>query len=487
MCNSSYSSLHERLRVGSTRLSVRCATWLAFVFALLASASDAHAQVDVAVQGESVTSEQGGVVEIRVTLQAPWLAWLGPIEVTAESSNAAEGTVSAPLRLDQTTRSGVLRVTGANDREIDGDVAYRVDVVARWKRRPFSITLRRASFPFVNRDDERDEPAQLEALPMPPACNRSYPTGVSADGATVLGYCVYDDGYDIRYATAWRWTVAGGLVAFGGDMSEAYALSPNGQLALGSVLRDHVRVYGLFRADQSFEPIEVAPPWESIAARVVLDDGSVWGSCREPGSGEGTSCRWTGPDAVTALFGSEVNAADAGGHYGGLLHLPLDPGAEYQATFDGAALPFPAGAICPACEAETRAFSESGATVVGVVHAPQLGHEGDYGFVYSADEGMSYLEDLEGGLALSQASTVSRDGQVIAGSGYDEEGAQAVVWLERAPLVLADVLAEHAVSIPPGYALRRVVYTSADGRVLVGQGARGGNVEAFRAVLPNVP
>jgi probable HAF family extracellular repeat protein len=86
----------------------------------------------------------------------------------------------------------------------------------------------------------------------------------------------------------------------------------------------------------------------------------------------------------------------------------------------------------------------------------------------------------------SGAFAVSRDGRVVAGFGTDETGQHAVVWVERVPTRLDDLLLDADGTLPDGIRLLEVRAVSADGRIFAGNAINShGAPEAFRIVLPS--
>jgi uncharacterized membrane protein len=97
------------------------------------------------------------------------------------------------------------------------------------------------------------------------------------------------------------------------------------------------------------------------------------------------------------------------------------------------------------------------------------------------------LGDLPGGAVLGDALAVSADGSVIVGSGETAAGAEAFVWTSDSGMQrLWDVLVSNGVN-PATSGWTRLLDATAisyDGNTIVGSGLRGGNTEAFIAVIP---
>lgn len=466
----------------------------------VSAACGAVPKVDVIPQGETVTSESGTSVSLTVSLARRPLA---PVDVYAKSANEAEGTPSGALHFDlkNWNQPQTLRVTGVDDALRDGDIAYDVSVYARSARRPEGEPSLVATLHFVNRDDDV---ARFFALgDLPGGEQASYATSVSAAGDVVVGWSV-----DAAGDQAVRWTPVHGLVGLGGPSSRAQGVSPDGSFAVGSVSDSSFgrpRGAARFRADAPFElltttpdPRGVPPMLLTVEGTVVLNDGRVYGNCIQYAAyNEPLGCRYDDPDHLVQLPGiSLIYAADATGRYAGTANAERHAPFNTHAVYSERPLPYPAdiGSTCApyvGCLAAARAFSADGALVVGTSSIPASGATPasatlfQTALVYTAAEGTVRLPDLEGGEQASGAYAVSADGRTIAGFGSDERGQQAVLWRERTPRALEDVVLEAGGEIPDGFTLHEVRALSTDGRVLVGNGSNAaGNPEAFRVVLP---
>jgi uncharacterized membrane protein len=111
----------------------------------------------------------------------------------------------------------------------------------------------------------------------------------------------------------------------------------------------------------------------------------------------------------------------------------------------------------------------------------------DAAFVYTQAEGMLRLDDLAAGDDASGAYAIDASGRIIAGFGSDATGKQALIWVDRKPVALMQLLVESGGSVPDGWSLLEVRAMSADGRRLVGNATNAeGNPEGFRVALPSV-
>ncbi len=472
--------------------------WLCVL--MLLAACKAVPRVEVELGDETSTSESGGRFEIRLKLaQKP----RGVISVYAVSSDQSEGRPSDAVLFDvhDWDRPQTLTVTGVDDDDEDGDVSYRVALYERSSLRGNAPILI-ATIELVNRDDEI---ARFDALGDLAGGERaSQAADVSTTGDVVVGWSVDEDGDQ-----AVRWTLASGLEALGGTASRANAVSPDGLRVVGSVAEpsyEKGRAAVQWHGSEPYQVLEGPrqPPDGPISlmvveGRAVLDDGRVFGTCIQYGAyGEPLACRFQAPHEVQVFFVGHVFAADAAGDFAGTLHSERHAPFHSFADYDQLRLPYPDGVTCDVnagCLAEARDFSDAGALIVGTSHVPLPGSAGgaasplfDIAFTFDPERGALSLPDLEGGELRSGAYAVSADGAIIAGFGSDAQGQHALVWLERTPVPLADLVRDARGAIPDGFELLEVRALSADGRTFVGNGRNAqGAPEGFRVVLPHAP
>jgi uncharacterized membrane protein len=337
---------------------------------------------------------------------------------------------------------------------------------------------------------------------VPGGDSASYATDVDAKGETVVGYSRNADG-DV----AVRWTLENGLQPLGGAASRARGISPNGKIIVGSIAKPD---YQLGRAGVIFDLMTgprvltmatmqpEQPPLFLVTDGVVpLDNGQVYATCIQYGAyGDPEACRWTAPATVDLLTGSLLYAADASNTFAG-TRLPGHHGGPYGsvAFIDSTELGYPAGSTCLVphqCRSEARAFSADHSVVVGTSSVPALGMTNgtlyDTAFVYTAAEGTLRLPDLAGGDEASGAYSVSADGRVIGGFGSDADGRRAVLWIDRVPRALDELMHHFGGSPPSGWVLLDVQAMSSDARTLVGNALNAsGQPEAFRVTLQRAP
>jgi uncharacterized membrane protein len=231
---------------------------------------------------------------------------------------------------------------------------------------------------------------------------------------------------------------------------------------------------------------------------VVQDDGRTFGTCIQYGAyGEPIACKYDpATSALTNLVGSFVRAASLDGHYVGSANAERHAPFSSQAIYDGSALGYPVDAYCATnsgCLADARDFV-SDSLIVGTSSIPPPGVVGSTAvlvptaFFYTKSEGVVRLPDLPGGADAGGAYAVSADGRLIVGFGTDERGQQAVVWRDRVPCALEDLILNAGGTVPAGFTLADVRALSTDARVLAGNGTDDqGHPSGYRVVLPHAP
>lgn len=467
---------------------------------LALGACGAFPNVHVETSGGAVTSEKGEGVEIVISLtQAP----AGALTVYAVSSDDSEGRTSPPVQFDASNwrESRIIHIAGVDDTLDDGDTAFDVSVYARaaWRSEDPDRVVK--TFRLTNRDDDG---ASFEGLgDLLGGESASYVTDVSASGEVVVGWSQGPQGEQ-----ATRWTQRDGLQALGGRQGRAQAISPDGELIVGSIAEPSYeggRAGVLWRGNAPFELlVDPADPESQrtllrlVDGKVILDDARVFGTCLEAGAADDPlACRFDPSGTVTIYDHGHVLAANRAGTIAGTRTSLHSEPFHSHATCNGSVLPYADGADCtsPAtgCLGEARDFALGGARIVGTSRVPEPGvsleaEPGllDTGFVYSPATGALSLPNLDFGLAATGAYAISGDGRVIAGFGTDDRGQEAVVWVEGAPERVEDILLRAGGSLPEGWQLFEVTAISSDRRTLAGNGSNPeGAPEGFRIVLAN--
>lgn len=487
------------------RILPACAHKLAGVsiLALGLEACGAVPRVSVEMEQRPVTSEEATSVELSVALsRRP----SGVISVEAVSSNEAEGRVSDAVRFDARNwqEPQIIRVTGQDDLEDDGDVPYDVTLYATSSKQPDLPPRLVKVVHLINLDDEV---ARFDALDdLPGGEFASYVSDLSASGAIVVGWSVSSEG-DV----AIRWTPRGGLQALGGQDGQAHTVSPNGEWIAGSVAASDPpssaqgRAAVRWQSDGSYERLRSAPaspgnPQDAFSlteGSVALDDGRVFTTCFQLGVFFAIGCRFDAPGQVSPIA-AQAFGADADNNYAGRLNgNRYDPFVHM--VFNQTRLPYVSPACLPptGCTGEARDFADDHSVIVGTSQVPSVGADPnasgaplfDTGWVYSEANGAQRLPDLEGGDEATGAFAVSRDGRIAVGFGTDEGGRQAVIWIdEAAPVPIADLLRDQDGELPEGWTLLEVRALSSDSRTFAGNAINpAGRPEGFRIVLQASP
>jgi probable HAF family extracellular repeat protein len=232
----------------------------------------------------------------------------------------------------------------------------------------------------------------------------------------------------------------------------------------------------------------------------ATNTGDVFATCIQYGAyGDPFACRYHA-NVTMDLLGTFIPfAGEQDGSYAGTL-LPGRHGGPFAsvAVFNGTKLGYPSDTTCfepHGCRSEARAFSADRGVVVGTALVPVAGTGTvigpplfETGFVYTPAEGMLRLPDVAGGDAVSAAYAISADGRVIGGAGTTDAGRRALLWVDRAPVLLTDALHAAGASAPPGWTLLDVQAISDNGRVYAGNATNAaGYPEAFRIVFAAVP
>ncbi len=462
-------------------------------------------EVTIQATGATLTSEDGDDVAVSISLAEPPPA---RVTVQAVSSDVGEGQVSGAVTFDRQNWNTpqTITVSGVDDAERDGDGPYDVTFSLRTSQRPGLPPVTLKVLHFVNVDDDSASFAGLGDLPG--GAVASYASDVSDSGDVVVGWSVGDSGDE-----AVRWTSGAGLEPLGGAPSRAHGVSSDGSLIVGFVPAVGTGYLtgttgALWRGTGGYEPlIEPAPPpdqgppalFQVVDGVAVVDDGRVFGICHQYGAyGEAIGCVYADQTIDILPGASTISAADSGGNYAGALNPERHAGGVFgpNAVYDGSQLGYPPGSYCGpnvGCSSVAQAFSVGGAVIAGTSSAPPPSPEGqlvtsplvERAFLYTNAEQFVVLPDLEGGDDASGAYAVDASGRLIAGFGRDADGTHAVVWIDRVPIALEQLVAEAGGDIPDGWELTEVRAMSPDARTFVGNGVNpDGKPEGFRVILP---
>jgi probable HAF family extracellular repeat protein len=224
-------------------------------------------------------------------------------------------------------------------------------------------------------------------------------TSVSADGSVVVG---------VSDADGFRWTATGGTTSIPGFLAQA--VSADGSVVVGSSAEEAAR-------------------WTDASGIVLLGD--------LPGGRAESSAEATSKDgSVVVGRGSSSNAE--GFHWtaaNGMVGLGDLPGGVFFSA--------------------ATAISADGLVVAGNTHSAS----GNEAFIWTAGGGMVGLGDIEGGGFASLVHDISADGSTVVGSGY-VNSSQAMLWTAAGGMVSLGLL--------PGSDWSISTAVSGDGSVVVG-------------------
>lgn len=264
----------------------------------------------------------------------------------------------------------------------------------------------------------RASAASFQGLGFLPDGTRSMSHGISADGSTVVGYCIQDG------TKAYRWTAQTGMqglgVLPGAYGSLARAVSADGSTVVGDSGDEAFR----WRVGGGMEGLGFLPDYAASYARAVSADGlTVVGSSttHDPeGSFYGQAFRWTVSGGMEGL---------------GWISEPPDPGVSAMA----------------------KGVSADGSIICG--YESEAGGIVRRAFRWTEVEGMVPLD-------FAEALAISADGSAIAGQ---KSRSESVRWTEQEGIVELGLL--------PGKTFSRAIDISADGSIVVG--LAGWDAEAF--------
>jgi len=222
--------------------------------------------------------------------------------------------------------------------------------------------------------------------------------------------------------------------------------------------------------DAQFIPI-TGPDDLIYAGTAVNEDGTVvLGARYDPMGMRSRAFIWTRPTGVQFLApdSAEFSLEQAGGLSSDGLVIAgsgRTAAGELTRAFRWTAEDGPYWLGCPCTFSHSEAFgiSADGSVIAGVGRLLD-GHE--EAVRWTAEDGLVALGDLAGGSTTSEATAVSRDGQVIVGHSSSEAsgngGSEAFLWTEAGGMVgLGD--------LPGGEFWSRALAVSGNGSVVVGE------------------
>ncbi len=275
----------------------------------------------------------------------------------------------------------------------------------------------------------------------PPFAESMAFTDVSGDGGTMVGTVRATMSGDLNLL-AFRYTAAGGFVYLPdiGPSSEPEVTGVEAIARGGSV------VVGAGRIDRRTHPVI----WDSTGMVRNLDP---------------VSSPLAAASAVSA-DGSLVAGFTQGAGF-------IWDAVNGRRPLAGAA----SGGLMP------RAMSDAGDVVVGATF-------GQAAWVWSAEDGVTYIPAAGGGFAVGAALGVSADGGTVVGgmpfNYFGNNGASAFVWTRSAgTYYIGDILGDAGIDMT-GWLLLSAADVSADGRHMVGEGINpAGERESWYAYIPD--
>jgi len=297
----------------------------------------------------------------------------------------------------------------------------------------------------------------LEGLGTLPGGEGSWAFGASRDGLVIAGGACEAE---CLSAQPFRWEYPGPIQGLGylpgNTYAYGYAISDDGAVIVGFGMDQFYDTYPIrWSADQGIVALERFPGGAAAYAHAASADGSVIGGRGWDDEGREQAARW---------------AADGSIHGLGFLN---DPGDEEVSL---------ATAVTP-----------DGSVIVGMAHGAEGRSHVYQGFTWTQAGGMRPLGTTgpHGPLASTCALDVSADASVIVGAWGGPrgtgEGSQAAIWLQGVGwLDLATWLVdEHGLDEVLGWTLREATAISDDGTVIAGWGVSPGlRDQGFVVTLP---
>jgi uncharacterized membrane protein len=308
--------------------------------------------------------------------------------------------------------------------------------------------------------------ATFTPLGMPAGSTGSSATGVSANGAVVVG---------IADNSAWRWTPSDGIIPIpnlpGTSASQGVAVSDDGSTVVGS-FSGNGNDYA-FRWTAETGTVGILPITPAVASGTSANGAIV------AGNSDSGAFRWTTTEGVTYLgtlaggitSGAEAISADGSTVVGfslnqyevpirwteatGMVELPLLPGLTNQNAWGTAS-----------------ATNADGTVVAGSIE--DLRTHILQAFRWSAQTGTVPI-------SFSQVTGISADGSTMVGHSLN-----AALWtLAGGAMDLTSVLVANGATGLDGWTLAWANGISSDGHSIVGYGTHpSGETEAWLAHLP---
>jgi uncharacterized membrane protein len=322
-----------------------------------------------------------------------------------------------------------------------------------------------------------------------PAGEESQASGISADGATVVGYC----GSTTSSYRALRWSETSDALDLGQERSKATGANADGSVVVGfmySMYDDQCCPPGGWRwtSASGFEALTPSPSTYltgSNPAAVSADGGVIVGGGTD--NTDQYSVLWTratGLNKISVGFGYSSAASGvsadgtvvAGEYFDYTINGYI--GYRWQTLGSDMVLLNPLGN-----SANVHGISADGAVIVG---DSQRGFDMSVSFRWTAAAGMTAIGGASPGVS-DTALSVSADGSVIVGQLLDatDQPAGATVWdAVHGQRPVSAVLSQAGADLD-GWSLSSASAVSADGKVIAGWGMDGsGAIRAWRARMP---
>jgi probable HAF family extracellular repeat protein len=310
--------------------------------------------------------------------------------------------------------------------------------------------------------------------------------GVSANGAVVVGESQSASGTE-----AFRWSEGemsglGGLSA-SSTFSRAYGVSGDGSIAIG--VSDSAAGIEAFRwtSDGGMVGLGDLPGGSRYSgANGISADGSVIVGYGTGATGRFEAFRWTADSGMVGLgyLATDVQSLAYATNSDGSVVVGMGNYEAFRWTSDGGMIGL---GILPGGINGSAAMGVSGDGSVVVGNGFDFNGIHPEAFRWTEGTGMIGLGDLPGGPLYSIAYGANRDGSVVVGIGTSDLGSEAFRWSSDGGMqsIWNHLLANGVDPADSGWtSLFLASSVSLDGNTTVGFGVRNGNVEAFRAVVP---
>lgn len=336
------------------------------------------------------------------------------------------------------------------------------------------------------------EPIAIETLGVIEGTDRVFPSAISRDGSTVVGYASHSVNADARALRAVAWTAERGLFSLGFPTDrDSRAVAANGDGSVLLVLAEH----DTSDYDSYLWTAEAKTRLQLPAGGVandLSDDGEIVVGSLRAEAGVNDIFRWTPRAGVEnlgdlGLWSSSEPAYDTGAQAEGLsadgnVVVGVSGGHAFRWTRADGMQRLPAE--------QAADTSADGAIVLARATNPVDSRSNSlFAMRWSVAGGVEWLGSLPSSSpgnvqSFYEAMALSADGSVVVGTLLRE--GQQIPWIweqTRGMRALADVLSESGVDVT-GWDLRTLSDISGDGKTIVGAGGLAGRQAAFIVRLP---